>query len=1138
MAAPSLNFAFLHKHEPVLAELGALAEQYFHDDPNTSLLKCRQLCEELGRRAVARHGLYASDVRDQVDVVNLLRDRGVIDEQLARIFHTVRRTGNDAMHRLRDDDALQTLRFSHTIAEWYLRAFFNPGFKAGPFIPPRPPKEASTDLLMEIANLRKQLAESQKLSEQVTVAEQARMTAEQRAEQAEEDRRITEQLALEVESKYRESTSEEIKLRDELLRDSEQRLRETQTQLAALQARAQQAPAVEQTALLKNATSATSRIKLSEADTRKLIDAQMRDVGWEVDTPTINYKRGTRPMKGRNLAIAEWPTKHGPADYVLFCGLEAVGVVEAKRAAKDVSAALEQSKRYSEGFEFKNDAQSAGQFEPYKVPFLFATNGHDYVEQLRTKSGIWFRDARVKTNVSRALVGWYSPDDLKAYLKQDINGSNTALADESTEYLDLRDYQVRAIRAVEEGVVRGERRMLVAMATGTGKTRTAIGLVYRLLKTKRFRRILFLVDRTSLGEQTSDAFNTTRIEGLQTFAQIFDIKGLDDIKPDPETKLHIATVQGMVKRIMYPNDPSDTPNVGAYDCVVIDECHRGYGLDRELSDSELRFRDLRDYISKYRRVIDHFDAVKIGLTATPALHTKEIFGAPIARYSYREAVIDGYLIDHEPPISLTTLLAQNGIRWAKGEQAQLFDPKTHSIDLVDMEDEVSVEIDAFNKTVITENFNRVVCDYLALHLDPSGAAKTLIFCATDEHADLVVRLLLDAFRERYGEVDDDAVKKITGASDKPLSLIRHYKNESLPNVAVTVDLLTTGIDVPKICNVVFLRRVRSRILYEQMLGRATRLCPEIGKETFRIFDAVALYEALEAYSDMKPVVPGPSFTFEKLSDEVGRLTDEEEQQTAIDQLVAKLQRKKQRLKGEELDEYERVARTTPADLAAELRPLKGKEAADWVKKHALMLQLLDRHRDANRAVLVSDHHDELVRVERGYGRAKKPDDYLQGFAQFLRENMNQIPALTVVTQRPRELTRAQLRDLALALDSAGFNESALRTAWREKTNADIAATIVGFIRQAALGDPLVPYEDRVERALEKLLTRQAWTEPQRKWLERIGEQLKKERVVDKSALDDEPFKGQGGFTRLNKTFDGKLDSILTDLQASIWESTG
>jgi type I restriction enzyme R subunit len=1138
VSAPSLNFAFLHKHEPVLAELGALAEQYFHDDPNTSLLKCRQLCEEMGKRAVARHGLYAPEVRDQVEVINLLRDRGVIDEQLARIFHTVRRTGNDAMHQLRSDYALQTLRFSHTIAEWYLRAFFNAGFKAGPFIPPRPPKNASTDLLMEIAELRRQLAESQKLSEKVTVAEQARMTAEQRAEQAEEDRRITEQLALEVESKYRDSTSEEIKLRDELLRDAEKRLKETQVQLTLLQTQAAQATPAQQNTLQKAAVAATERIKLSEADTRKLIDGQLRDVGWEADTSTLNYKRGTRPVKGRNLAIAEWPTKNGPADYVLFCGLEAVGVVEAKRAAKDVSASLEQSKRYSEGFEFKNDAQPVGQFEKYKVPFLFATNGHGFVEQLRTKSGIWFRDARVSTNESRPLVGWYSPDDLKGYLKQKIADANAALAEEPTEYLELRDYQIRAIQAVEQAVVRGDRRILVAMATGTGKTRTAIGLVYRLLKTKRFRRILFLVDRTSLGEQTSEAFEKTRIEGLQTFAQIFDIKGLDAIKPDPETKLHIATVQGMVKRIMYPNDPSETPNVGAYDCVVIDECHRGYGLDRELSDSELRFRDLRDYISKYRRVIDHFDAVKIGLTATPALHTKEIFGAPIARYTYREAVIDGYLIDHEPPISLTTLLAQNGIRWAKGEQAQLFDPKTRSIDLVDLEDEVAVEIDAFNKTVITENFNRVVCDYLALHLDPTDAAKTLIFCATDEHADIVVRLLLDAFRKRYGEVDDDAVKKITGQADKPLSLIRHYKNESMPNVAVTVDLLTTGIDVPKISNVVFLRRVRSRILYEQMLGRATRLCPEIGKETFRIFDAVALYEALEAYSDMKPVVPGPSFTFEKLSDEVGTLTDEEEQQTAIDQLVAKLQRKKQRLKGEDLADFEKVARTTPADLAAELRPLKGKDAADWVKKNAFILQLLDRRKETERALLVSDHHDELVRVERGYGKAKKPDDYLEGFAKYLKENMNQIPALAVVTQRPRELTRAQLRDLALALDSAGFNESALRTAWREKTNADIAATIVGFIRQAALGDPLVPYEERVDRALKKLLSREPWSTPQRKWLERIGEQLKKERVVDKSALDDEPFKGQGGFSRLNKAFDGKLDSILTDLQASIWENTG
>ena len=269
--------------------------------------------------------------------------------------------------------------------------------------------------------------------------------------------------------------------------------------------------------------------------------------------------------------------------------------------------------------------------------------------------------------------------------------------------------------------------------------------------------------------------------------------------------------------------------------MIIDECHRGYTLDQEMTEAEMRFRSQADYMSSYRRALDHFDAVKIGLTATPAQHTKEIFGAPVFLYSYREAVIDGCLVDHEPPFSIATALSEEGMVWKKGEKMRRFDPRKQAADLVDVPDEVKIEIDAFNSRVITESWNRVVCEELAKHIDPASPTKTLVFCATDAHADIVVQQLKLAFTAVYGEVEDDAVIKITGSPtvDKPLQKIRQLKNERLPNVVVTVDLLTTGIDVPKIGNIVFLRRVKSRILYEQMLGRATRLCPEIGKASLR-----------------------------------------------------------------------------------------------------------------------------------------------------------------------------------------------------------------------------------------------------------------------------------------------------------------
>ena len=170
--------------------------------------------------------------------------------------------------------------------------------------------------------------------------------------------------------------------------------------------------------------------------------------------------------------------------------------------------------------------------------------------------------------------------------------------------------------------------MLLAMATGTGKTKLAIAMLYRLLAAKRFRRVCFVVDRNALGTQAAGEFETTRIVSAKTFADIFGLKGLDTVMPDSETKVHICTIQGLVKRVLYTDDPADVPPVDQYDLMVVDECHRGYLLDREMSDAELSFRSQDDYISKYRRVLEYFDAVKIGLTATPALHTVSIFGNP------------------------------------------------------------------------------------------------------------------------------------------------------------------------------------------------------------------------------------------------------------------------------------------------------------------------------------------------------------------------------------------------------------------------------------------------------------------------------------------------------------------------------
>lgn len=1141
--APSSNFAFLSYFGPTLVEAAARAELVIALDPVGALNHLRLFGEALAQAASARLGLGELRQEKQIDRLRALENKGV-SNSVMQLFHSLRIVGNRASHEGTgtQEDAFTQLKIAWQLAVWFQRAFgSNRKFDPGPFVPPRDLKAETESLRAELETLRGVAATSQTQIEQARAEAQAEarkaLGVREAEQKALEEREFWESLARETEAARNADKQALLEAQHAL---EAQRAR-YEAELIALHARAQQQTPAEQEQQLARTVQAAAKVNLDEASTRAIIDEQLRAAGWEANTQELRFGRGTRPEKGRQLAIAEWPTSEGPADYVLFDGFTAMAVVEAKKIRKDVAASLEQSKRYASGFSASHGAQLAGgPWGKYRVPFLFATNGRPYLKQLETKSGIWFRDARRGANLATALIGWYSPEGLRGLLKQDIERANERLTTEPTDYLELRHYQVAAIQAVERAIAEGQRAILLAMATGTGKTRTAIGLVYRLLKAQRFRRVLFLVDRTTLGIQTHDAFNEVQIENLQTFSEIYGVKGLDEQAADNDTKLHIATVQGMVRRLQGGEAPDEIPTVDSYDCIIIDECHRGYGLDQEMSDTELSLaeygiRSQADYISKYRRVLEYFDCVKIGLTATPAAHTTEIFGRPVYSYTYPEAVIDGCLIDHEPPMNLTTHLAEHGIHWDKGAQVSLFDPETLTQDLMELDDEVNLEIDSFNRTVVTENFNRVICAELARHIDPSDPGKTLIFCATDFHADIVVRLLKEALFAQYGEVDDDAVVKITGAADKPQKLLRRFKNEQLPSVAVTVDLLTTGVDVPRIVNLVFLRRVRSRILYDQMMGRATRLCPAIEKEVFRIFDAVALYEALEPVTQMKAVVANPKLSFSDLVRELTEVKEEAGRQLALHQLIAKLQRKKQRIKGPSLYRFNTTAGMSPDELTQHLKSCGPEQAAQWFADHPVFLDIIEERSDEQRPLLVSDHHDELLRVERGYGKGNKPDDYLEAFDRFVRSQLNQLPALIVVAQRPRELTRKHLKELALALDKEGFNERALQIAWRDKTNEDIAATIIGFVRKAALGDPLVDYAERVDGAMKKLLASRPWTDPQRKWLSQIGKQLKKERVLDRECFDEGQFASEGGYARWNKKFDGQLESLLGQLADEIWQ---
>lgn len=1107
------NFTHLARLQAELALLGASAERYFADDPNTSLLKLRQFGEFMAQQVAARAGIYIADEHSQANLLSRLKGAGWLSREVAELFHWLRKAGNEANHQFSGDHraALQGLKIATQLGVWFHRSFGNADFKGSAFIPPKPPVDESIALKLELAELQQRVQSE---------AERAQ-NAEQQATQAKEEAKLWEALAVDGSQAV---GALEVRLTQLQAQSAEQ--------LVELQAKALARPKEDLLRVQLQANVAANQIQLDEKATRELVDQQLRDAGWEADTPNLHYSNGTRPESGRYLAIAEWPTASGPADYALFIGRECVAVVEAKRSSKHVPSSVDQARRYAKDAHDESGAPMQAQWGQFRVPLVFATNGRPFQQQFKEASGIWFCDLRRSTNHRRALDGWYTPQGIRELLKQDIDGAEQKLESIGFKFgFPLRDYQRRAILATEEAIKAGKENVLLAMATGTGKTKTCVALVYRLLKAQRFRRILFLVDRSALGEQAANAFKETQMESLQRFADVFGIKEVDEQQPEADTKVHIATVQGLVQRVLYSED-GGLP-VDSYDCIVVDECHRGYLLDREMSEAEVEFRDQADYISKYRRVLDHFDAVKVGLTATPALHTTEIFGPPVFVYSYREAVLDGHLIDHDPAQRIHTELSEGGIHYKVGEDVAVYNAQTQKLDLFKTPDELDFDVSEFNRKVITEPFNRVVCEELANQLNPAGPDKTLIFCATDLHADMVVRLLKDAFQAKGIDIDDDAILKITGSADKPLQLIRRYRNEISPVIAVTVDLLTTGIDVPPISNLVFLRRVNSRILYEQMLGRATRRCDEIGKEVFRIFDAVDLYANLEAVNSMKPVVQNPNIGFARLVKEIIQHPEQTIAQQAREQLLGKWQRKKNHLTDAQTNAMKQAG-FAPQDFAQFLKTADVKQLAEWWSNHIGLGELLDRKRDApGNPLVVSSHEDKLIGVTPAYGR---PDDYLERFAKFVKQQSNSLRALVAVVQRPRELTRVDLMDLVIALENAGFDEKSLTHAWAQKSNQEIAARVLGFVRQAALGDPLIPFDQRVDAAVQRISQRRKLTTVQNDWLKRLAKQVKANIVLDEALINEGPFGQHGGFNRLDQIFDQQLNDVLADMNEAIWQS--
>ena len=881
---------------------------------------------------------------------------------------------------------------------------------------------------------------------------------------------------------------------------------------------------------------------------RTLIDPQLAAAGWKV----VPFDSG-KPLSELDCSgIVEYPTDNGPADYALCVGGRILGIVEAKKLSLGPQNVLTQAERYSRGA-----SSNPLRFGSYHVPFLYSTNGE----------AIWHHDIRHEFNRSRPIAAFHSPAALQEKLQSDFGAACRALQALPNSHGRLRDYQIECNGEIEKAIDQRKRHMLVAMATGTGKTFTMVNEVYRLMKSGVARRILFLVDRRALAAQAVRSFASFEPEpGLkfdriyEVYSQRFQAEDFDENeKFDPKvlpnsyltdprpgtTFLYVSTIQRMTINLFGKtaafgdeeeegeDDATQLPiPIHAFDVIIADECHRGYTA------SELAI---------WRATLDHFDAVKIGLTATPAAHTTTYFRDVVFRYEYERAVREGHLVDYDL-VAIRSEVRMNGTFLKEGELVGRVDTETGSEQMDYLEDERNYDAAAVERDVTVPDSNRKILQeikkYAEEHEQLHGRfPKTLIFAANDlphtSHADQLVEMVCDVFGQ-----GDSFARKITGRVDRPLQRIREFRNRPQPSVAVTVDLLSTGVDIPDLEFIVFLRPVKSRILFEQMLGRGTRKGERWkDKSHFTVFDCfdgtlLAYFRNATAITAEKPAPR--SRTIAEIIEDIWQNRDREHN---VRCLVKRLQRIAKEMSGTAREQFsafipdgdmERYAEGLPEALRKDFTG-----AMNLLRNKEFQNLLVNYHRPERtflKGYEAADQVSSVWMVRDVDGNDYKPEDYLTAFSRYITEHENDIEAVSILLKRPAGWSMEALAELRHKLVAAPmrFSEEKLQKA-HELTYHKAMVDIISMVKHAARNEEeLYTAQERVQRAMMRISGSHAFTPEQMEWLGRIRIHLVQNLSISRDDFDDIPvFSHVGGWGRANKAFAGRLSELLKKINEAI-----
>lgn len=881
----------------------------------------------------------------------------------------------------------------------------------------------------------------------------------------------------------------------------------------------------------------------SEAATRKeRIDLALTTAGW---SPIIRYN-GRAPYG--KVVLEEYPTANGPADYLLCESGEPLAIVEAKKLGVGPQNVLQQAQRYARGLR-----HSPFDFNGFHIPFIYSTNGER----------IFFQDLRDPQSRSREVKRFHTPAALREMLARNEPDARAWLTSHPIDHPQLRPYQREAIAGIEHAILDRQRKMLVAMATGTGKTLTAIALIQRLLESGMARRVLFLVDRRALAAQAVTAFSRFEIANALKFDQAYEVYSQrfrrEDLEEENEhfdprvlptsyltapgignTFVYISTIQRMrINLFGLPQDaawaePDDEADAGqldipihAFDVIIADECHRGYTASEA---------------SKWREVLDHFDGFKIGLTATPASHTLAFFEQLVYRYEYDRAVRDGFLVDYDP-IVIQSDIALRGTFLRPGDEVTFQDRETGQLRLELMEDERELPPSELDDEWAAPDHDRKVVREVAQYLraqeqERGYFPKTLVFAHNDlphvSHADRLVSL----FRDEFGR-GDAVVQKITGSPsvDRPLQRIREFRNRPEPGIVVTVDMLSTGVDIPALENIVFLRPIKSRILFEQMMGRGTRRCDAIGKTKFYVYDAVGLLDYFARASAF--TTEPPDKPTRPIGEVIDAIYNNSDRNYNVRVLVRRLQRIAKEVSGEGRARF--AGFITDGDISALARELPDAIENEWAGTMRLLRDpafqdLLIHYPRTLRSFIIADGAQDYVTsgylIRTADGKTVRPEDYLHAFEQFVRENPDHIDAIRILLERPADWRTDALRELRTKMAAAtpqGFSETNLRRAYQHAL-----ADIISIVKHAASGEPLLSAEERVDRAISRVFDGQPLTPDQNKWLELIRRQLIANLAIEREDFDLLDFERAGAtWHRVDADFGGQLEKLIQHLNTAI-----